>query len=91
MEPEIPSLQLLAPVATTPEAVPTDFAVAMRSGGGANIIMQVGTPQGVQFFFMDAACAAQVAEMLANAARQARSSIVVVPSGVRLPARPPAV
>lgn len=76
-------MRLVTPTQVPPMPVPTDVGLALlQSGAESRIVMQIATPTGVSFYFLDADAAEAVGNDLRSLASQARSGIIVPLQGV---------
>lgn len=79
---EQPTMQLLAPIAVTPQPLPCHpVVVKMRMGGQEVVVLQMATPLGVFFFFMAPAAAKQLGKDCESASG---AGIIVVPAGTKI-------
>lgn len=73
---ESPALPLFAPTTVTLGPVPTEFTVARLTIDGRQVVgVQVTTPQGVAFYFIDPDQAKKIAQVMHSVA----SGIIIDP------------
>lgn len=75
-------LPLFGPITKGPGILPVEFTVgAIRANGVDKVIVQMSTPAGVQWYFLDPEQARLLGEFATRAAAEAGSGIVVAGPG----------
>lgn len=88
---QLNQLPLVGPITIGPQPVPTNIHVAKvdAPNGQSLVVMQFATPQGVQMFFLDEACAKDVIRLLEGAVGAGIiTARELVPAMPTLPPRP---
>lgn len=77
------------PQVVQPQPVPISVVVDVARGGGQSaVVLSVLSPTGTGVYFLPPDFAEQIAGMLTDRARQARSGLLVAPAGAALPPPP---